>query len=420
MKLKDKIKIIARGMFSYEHIKALSLLYKPIIGDSAFSIYLSFYSLVDMQKGESITFDISFLTNILNTTILKFDESLSRLEALLLVQRYIKSEKGLDEYIIRLNTPVLARGFKENDLLLTHLATSVGEKNIDLLFDSFHLKYTNLDDYKDISKSFTDMFKYIVPKDIYLKNNLRGLGSSSIPKIDNSFDFDKFYDLIPENLKKRNSQFLDKVYQENLINIAFIYSFDEEEMARVYEIATNNYQSLAPTKIALSSSAKNYFISKNNKSLDSFIESKDDNNLIDPINLEKISPVMLVSVLSKDKKLARNELSLIEAFKLENKEINNAVINAVIFYVYKHKGFIPNTLYLKKVLNTIVEKYSVITPDDAANFLKDIENEINLKEKNKNISYKNNENIKEVRKKFRMEWLDEVDEFLKKVSKTEE
>ena len=188
----------------------------------------------------------------------------------------------------------------------------------------------------------------------------------------------------------------------------------------VYEIATNNYQSLAPTKIALSSSAKNYFISKNNKSLDSFIESKDDNNLIDPINLEKISPVMLVSVLSKDKKLARNELSLIEAFKLENKEVNNAVINAVIFYVYKHKGFIPNTLYLKKVLNTIVEKYSVITPDDAANFLKDIENEINLKEKNKNVNYKNNENIKEVRKKFRMEWLDEVDEFLKKVSKTEE
>lgn len=417
MKSKDRIKIIARGMFSYEHIKSLSLLYKPLIGDNAFSAYLSFYSLVDMQKGESEILDISFLTNILNLTISKFDDVMGRLEALSLVQRYLKSEQGFDEYIIRLNTPILARGFKENDLLLTHLATSVGEKNIDKLFDSFHLKYTNLEDYREVTKSFTDVFKYIIPKDIYLKNNLRGLGSSNVPKINSEFDFDKFYELIPASLKKRNSQFLDKDYQENIINISFIYGLDESEMSKIYESATNNYQSLAPSKVAISASAKNYYINKNNERLNSIIENKENStDLIDPINLEKISPVMLVSVLCKDKKLARNELSLIEAFKLENKEVNNAVINATILYVYKHKGFIPNTLYLKKVLNTIIEKYSVVTPDDAANFLKDFENEISNNKKD----VRKNDNLKDTRKKFKMEWLDDVDDFLKKVSSEEE
>lgn len=372
MKSNDKVKIMVRGFLEYEHFKALILLYRPIVGGEACSVYETLYYLVNMQKGVSLEYRVSFLTDLFGTTIKKFDEIREKLEALGLIRTYyLPNKTDGDEYVIRLDAPKNTREFKKDNLLLNTLSQNLKVPTIENVFDTFHLDYVILDNYRDISKCYSDIYEVtgVIPKKLYLKNNFRGLESSNDIKYEYAFEIEKFMDNLPKTVILKNGDLYLEDYQKGLLNISFIYKLNEEELAEIYIKASDKALRGKPTIEALSNQASIYYMEKNRTAEEPKAKEKE----YDPDIFNMISPTDLVTIFSKGEALSAAELQSCEQFYFQNSNIERGVLATIVIYCHKLLNHIPAVGYMEKVLHSWINEYGILDTKSAIIYLTDID-----------------------------------------------
>lgn len=138
----------------------LTLLYQPIIGAKAFSLYLTLLSEVT-ETGVSESLFHAELITMLDMSIKEIQTARKKLEGIGLLSTFVKEDSELGIYFLyRLNHPETAERFFKDEVLSLTLLNSVGQRKLDKLFERFKPKFISLTGYEEVSASFKDVYLF--------------------------------------------------------------------------------------------------------------------------------------------------------------------------------------------------------------------------------------------------------------------
>ncbi len=336
--------------------KVLALLYQPMMGLPTHALYLTFASLCEKDQSFSMAHaDFFDLFDLKQAEFLKYRQ---RLEALSLLTVFQKD----DDYIYVVKIPLSARQFLVDTVFGSYLQSEIGEKNIDRLIALFEIDAPVTDTYKNITKSFDQMYEFKSLNLLAVDKPIEGRINNGGSTIRYAFDYNAFVEHLPERLK--NSQLLNAHFKDQITRIAFVYQFEVDDMVTIYEAATQSRQSVNFHQLNLK--ARLHYQTKN-KQLE--IREKD---LDEGAVIGNITPQVIIQ---KYAKTDQRGLALSTASQLlERNHVDPGIINVILMFVLKNKdGVLPNINYMEKVLNDWLSK-GIQTTEDAMRHSLEIEN----------------------------------------------
>ena len=223
MKLNAVIKIQIQQIISHEELKVLTLLYQPLLGSIPYTLYLTLYTLSNLETGISKEYMQKELLDMLNIKSKEHINSRNKLEALGLL---VVFQDG-DEYIYSLKPPMTAKEFLNDTIFGSYLQDQIGENQMKNLISEFRLSAIDLLKYENITKSFNEVYEVKHLELLNTGNHLRGSSKNNGMKIVNDkFQYDKFLELIPNRLKR--AHLFNPVVKSNIEKVAYIYQFTNE------------------------------------------------------------------------------------------------------------------------------------------------------------------------------------------------
>ena len=151
----SKLNIYTSFSLSNDDVQTLSLLYAPLIGSDAFSLYMYFNSLLERNKlaCESLTHkDLFTIFSLKSKTFL---EARYKLEAVGLLRTYYSE----DEYIYILNAPLTAKSFIKDVSLGLYLYSKLNKELYDYVYSHFKIAKIDKEVCEKIIKKCGEVFK---------------------------------------------------------------------------------------------------------------------------------------------------------------------------------------------------------------------------------------------------------------------
>ncbi len=212
-------KIILYSPFdlSINAIKVLSLLYLPLIGSKAFSLYLSIYSLYYQSKNKA--YSKMFFLEHLKLTNEEFQKSRYILESFDLLNTF-NSEK--DQYLIKLKKPLTPKQFLSDTIFGSFFEAEMGEKFTSKIVSTFEVESPEFLDSNNISKSFSDLYKFKQMKNPSFDINLYENGNSKRKTFVEQFPFEEWFETIPKRFQK--PILMRKSMRDLIENLVLVYN----------------------------------------------------------------------------------------------------------------------------------------------------------------------------------------------------
>ena len=356
----DIFKIEKKYNLSGEDLYSLTNLYLPIIGVDSFSLFLL---LNQLDNNEYI---MTKLLDCLNFPTINFlDQAFSKLEGIGLVKILQKK----NEYLFILLSPLNVESFLDNSILASFLENKIG----DVEFKKIKVGNQKHSGYKDISKSFDDVFERTTEsiKNI-LPNEFKNLVNDSIYVKNKDFDYIIFKLSFQDSVIDQEI-LNDKYFKEEILKISYHYNLNEDEMKeavletlrvdkdlRIKDIRKNAskiYQAKSIQPIRFVTKEADPFVS----------EGVDDTTLRFLSLVEKTSCEELLYSLSNIKP-STSELKMLDDLR-RNTGYSQGVINIMILYVLREKdGELPGYNYFEKIANTW-KRAKVKTAKDALDMI---------------------------------------------------
>lgn len=355
MKNSSTFKIHIQSDLSSGDFKSLALLYQPLLGMGAHSLYVTFYQLVNQTHRRDYAHQELFdLLNIKQSTFLGMRH---KLEALNLIQTFQKQ----DDFVYKMKAPLSAKQFLTDTVFGSYLQSEIGEKNLNILAEMFKKNQPSIEGYDNKTKAFDELYEFKSLNLLNLDYDLQGRQQNGGSHLNYRFDFNRFVELLPDRLK--SSQLLNNKLQHTLSRIAFVYQYDVNDMVEVYTKASESKQNI--NYQILNFKAKQYYEGKH-KILT--IKEKEEP---EAAFLQTLTPQVIIA---KYAKVDQQGLALSTAVQLlERNQVDPGIINVILMLILKKKqGVLPNLKYLETVLHDWMNK-GVQTTEDALTYSQKIE-----------------------------------------------
>lgn len=386
----EKFKLITYQNIDLDERNVVTLLYLPLIGVKAFSLYLTLWSLIDRSRLKTPEYFHQKLYDLLSMTPKQFSDARKKLEAIGLVVVYQNEELFLYE----LKAPLSAEEFIKDGNLGAYLFKEIGQTNFDEVISLFRISNFEKDGFKNITTNFDEVFESL-PDKIETKDSFISRSKSKIT-IKSDFDFEIFTEGLSKNfvdLRKITSKVKEKIER-----LSYIYGLDEITMQKAFMDSVRRDKSVDLDK--LTDSVKNWYQfdkTTNGKALVKKEEIKGINTNNDVIEMcRKLNPVELLEALFGVKP-ATSELKIVEKL-LEGELLSQELINFLFVYVIGYTdGQIPNYNFFEKIA-TDWKRNSVENIDQAIAYNKKRKDNL----ENKRIKSKNL-----LPKDIESDWLDD-------------
>lgn len=365
-KLNMSVRILIGESLSIDDLNVLSLLYMPIIGSRAYTLYMTLYSALNRSSNTRVVL-VSDIVDLFGIKIQTFELERKRLESIGLMATYYKE----NEYVLLLKAPLSARHFFNDCVLGAYLKNRVGEVVFSKLVNLFRIESFNKEGYKNITEVFENVFRDNIDETIekqdgyFLDKNI----NSSIKKGNYIFDYDYFLSSLNLGLTKKNS--LTAEFQNIIEQTAYMYNLSEEEMVVLYHRSLDQAGNFAITRLQKETRA--YKKRKDAESKGTI--SKEDNiRYADPRAILKL----MCPTAEVEDYLIIDKVANDSPF---NSEITNM---AIVHAINKNKNKCPDEGYFYKVFQTF-EKYNIKNYDEAQKFVlaqgnfKESENKVETK-----------------------------------------
>ena len=231
----DKYIVVNKTVLHEEDRRLLTLLYQPIIGYTAVSLYFTFVDDLDAFTRTSEDFNHHHL---MATMQLKLDDIMiarEKLEAVGLLKTYVK-EGNVNSYVYLLYSPISANEFFNHPILNIVLYNNIGKKEYDKRQQLFKVPKINLKEYEDISLKFNDVFSSSNLKPFEVVDLIETRQEGKI-KLNQAIDFNLLIASIPSSMLSSRC-FTEDV--KDLINsLAVVYQLDTEAMIGLVRNAIN-------------------------------------------------------------------------------------------------------------------------------------------------------------------------------------
>lgn len=426
----DTYIVVNKTILSEQDKKKITMLYQPIIGHTAVSLYLTLID--DLEKREVMSDELTH-HHLVSTMQLKLNDIViarEKLEAVGLLKTYVK-EENVNNYVYVLYSPLSVNDFLNHPILSVVLYNNLGKKEYEKLVNYFKIPRIVLKDYEDITASFSSVFTS-VPGNLFTANdNIISKNIGSI-KMDDKIDFDLLISSIPKNIVNAKC-FNDDV--KSLINaLAFTYNIDDFAMQGLVRNSLNENGMI--DKNELSKNVRNYYEFENAGKLPTLIYSKQPDYLKSPTGdtsnwakqvytFENVTPNDYLRSKYKNGEPTMRELQIIEDL-MKKQKMKPGVVNVLISYVLK----VNNNKFTRSYVETVAAQWcrmNIETVEDAMKVAEKEHKKIKkLMEKDNNgKTYTKTKNVKEEvpswfeknidKKEISKEEQEELDNLLKNV-----
>ena len=382
----DTFVVVNRTILNPHDRKIISMLYQPIIGSIATSLYYTLWA--DLDKTEVLSPEYTH-HHLMMSLRIKMDVIIAarkKLEAIGLLRTYVKKGE-VNNYMYELFSPISASEFFNHPILNIVLYNNIGKKEYETLLNYFKVPKINLSNYEELTSSFDEVFES-VPGSVYsnINEDLR-VNKTGIIAIDDSFDFDLLISSVPTGVIT-NKTFSREV-KELINNLSFVYNLDALEMKS--SILNSIKENGLIDKALLRKNVRNYYKFENENKLPSLVYKSQPEYLKNPVGkedkrakmiyvFENTSPYNFLRGRSNGAKPSARDLSLLESL-LNDFKLNPGVVNVLIDYVLKindrklTRGFLETIAAQWKRLNIeTVEEAMRISEKEHKKLKKQFEN----------------------------------------------
>ena len=268
--------VVNKTVISDKDRKILSMLYQPIIGYTATSLYLT---LVDeLDKQEVMSEDLTH-HHLMATMQLKLEDIViarEKLEAVGLLKTYLKND-SINHYVYLLYSPISANEFFNHPILNVVLYNNLGKKEYERILNYFKRPRINLKDYEDVTKSFDDVFTSVRGTLLEANDDITKRDSNNII-INKGIDFNLIISSFPE--KEISDKCFNKETRDLINALSFTYNLNTLDMQGLIRNAITEKGII--DKNELRKSCRNYYQFENNGNLPTLIYNKQPDYLKKP------------------------------------------------------------------------------------------------------------------------------------------
>lgn len=372
----DTFIVVNRTILSENDRKIISMLYQPIIGSIATSLYYTLWA--DLDKAEILSSEYTH-HHLMSSLRIKMEHIViarKKLEAVGLVKTYVK-KSDVNSFVYELFSPISASEFFNHPILNIVLYNNIGKKEYENLLKYFKVPRINLSSYEDITSSFDSVFDS-APGTVYdnLNEDLR-INKTGDIKIDKTFDFDLLISSVPSGVITNKT--FSKEVKELINNLSFVYNLDEMEMKS--SILSSIKENGLIDKVALRKNVKNYYKFSNENKLPKLVYKSQPEYLKSPVGseskrakmiyvFENTSPYNFLRGRSNGAKPSTRDLGILESL-LNDFKLNPGVVNVLIDYVLK----INNKKLTKNFLEAIASQWKRLNIETVEEAMKAAEKE---------------------------------------------
>ena len=380
--------------------QVLSLLYLPLIGTQAYSLYGLFSHLLNRQTLKSDVYLHSDLESLLSHKLSTIEIARHHLEAIGLLNVYFYN----DCFAYELLSPLTPYAFINDGILGQYLQAAVTENRFKKICQLFKIESWDKASYIPITKSFNDVYPHMGQSDfVPIEGLMNGSKRSNIQIKKTDFDFRLFTESIPTPFLDANQ--LTPEAKTKLVNLAFVYGLDELAMKDVYLKSTNEFHQLDLVK--LTKYAREAFkiqkasVASTNES--SAQTESSTSMKADPLTyLKTATPKQLLSDLSGGM-VSSADLRIMERL-IDVIGIDRGVANVLVFHVVTTKdGRMPSYEYFEKVAMDW-KRNQINTVEDALDYIKHLSSERKESSTSTKKPYRKNQSSKP---DVKIDWLDD-------------
>lgn len=331
----------------------ITLLYQPIIGSRAVSLY---YTLLDEINKKDIMSSEETHHHLMKILQLKLESIVvarEKLEAIGLVKTYVK-EGDISSYVYVIYSPVSPNEFFNHPVLNVVLYNNVGKSEYHKIVDYFKVPNINLKSYEDITSDFSSVFSPVAGQVFGENDNIITRESNKL-KIHSRIDFDMLESSIPKNLI--NEKTFNEDTKELINALAYIYDIDDLNMQVLVRNSLNEKFQIDQNELRKAS--RNYFQFESAGKLPTLIYSKQPEYLKKPkgdasnrakliYTFENITPYDYLKSKYKNAEPSGRELKIIEDLMI-NYKLRPGVVNVLISFVLQVNNQKFNRAYVEAI-----------------------------------------------------------------------
>ncbi len=349
----DIYQVIDKSLLEERDKFILNMLYMPIIGTTAVSLYLK------LQSETNNTYISSELTHhhLMTSMSMSLDnlkEARLKLEGIGLLKTYY--HKGeINSYVYELYSPVSASEFFSHPIFNIVLYNNVGKSEYNRLLDFFKLPHISLKDYEEVTASFDTVFKSRNYTTFELGNEEVISKNKLLLKYELDYDFDIILSSLPKEMF--NPKCLNKSMKDLIINLSFLYEIDPVTMADIIRASLTEKGNI--DKEELRKNTRNYYQFNNDNRLPSLLfksqpeylkSASGDNTKKGRIIkvFESYSPYEFLKAKYRGVKPTQRDMKLLENLLIDLK-LNPAVVNVLIDYTLKTNNNKLVTSYVETI-----------------------------------------------------------------------
>lgn len=379
----DTFVVVNRTILNESDRKIISMLYQPIIGSIATSLYYTLWA--DLDKSELLSGEYTH-HHLMTSLRVKMDAIVTarkKLEGIGLLKTFVKAEAS-NSYVYEIFSPISAYEFFNHPILNVVLYNNVGKKEYENILKYFKVPKINLSSYEEITSRFDEVFES-VPGTLYnnLNEDLRVNKTGQI-KIDNSFDFDLLISSVPEGIISNKTFSLEVKTLIN--NLSYVYNLDALEMKS--SILNSIKENGLIDKNLLRKNVRNYYKYENENKLPSLIYKSQPEYLKNPVGLadkrakmvyvfENTSPYNFLKGANKGIRPSIRDLNLLETL-LTDFKLNPGVVNVLVDYVLK----INNKKLTRNYVEAIASQWKRLNVETVEEAMKAAEKEYKKESRN--------------------------------------
>ncbi len=364
----DTYTVINKTILDDTDHKILTMLYQPIIGYQAISLYESLKDDLDKQGIISEEYTHHHLMSTMQLSLQEIIVAREKLEGIGLLKTYIK-EENTNNYVYLLYSPLTPEELFNHPILNIVLYNNIGKQEYDKLINYFKTPRINIRGYNDITKSFDDVFSSIEKVSMDTISDISKKQSNNI-EISKGIDFNELIASIPD------SEITEKTFNseiKSLINsLSFIYNIKTYDMINLVRNSLNEKGQIDKTN--LRKSCRNYYQFEHDGSLPTLIYKKQPDYLKKPTGdnskwaqmvytLESVTPYELLKSKYKGAEPTDRDKKLIESLLIDQK-LSPGVVNVIIAYTLKTNNEKLTKSYVETIAGQL-KRLNVETVEEA-------------------------------------------------------
>lgn len=223
----------------------LTMLYQPLIGAVAHSLYVSLLSQLERDQYWSESRTHRQLMVSLDVSLKLIYEERKKLEGIGLLKTYQQiDESEATTYIYELQPPMSPKQFFENDVLSVFLFNRLGKSMYRKLRERFILDVVPKEGYKEVTKAFDEVFTSLHHSEMVMnlqsemghtlklqhdKEYVSREGATPLTFVNADFDFDLFETSLSKTIVPEGT--LTEENKQLIARLAFVYQMEPLEMS---------------------------------------------------------------------------------------------------------------------------------------------------------------------------------------------